>query len=220
MAIATRRKAAVFLRSLPKPQATALLAKLSPHEAAAVAGEMAAMAQVSREEEDAVMHEFAAAGAFRAENSHAAEASPFAFLHGLDAQELLLLIGDEHPQTIALVLSQLPARQAAETLAALSAEQQASVIGRITVTEQPSREIVHDLARAIRHRLIGPVKTPIGKSLARVAKMFGAMRPAAERKLLESIAQADPDLLQKIRRAIFGADVAACAEANVGNAAC
>jgi flagellar motor switch protein FliG len=220
MAIAARCKAAVFLRSLPKPQAAALLAKLSPHEAAAVTGEMAAMDQVSREEEDAVMREFAAAAAFRAENNHAAEASPFAFLHGLDAQELLTLIGDEHPQTIALVLSQLPPRQAAETLAALSAEQQASVIGRIAVTELPSREIVHDLASAIRHRLIGPVRTPIGRSLAKVAKMFAAMRPAAERKLLEGIAQADPALLQQIRRAIFGADVAACAEANASTAAC
>ncbi len=219
MAIAAVRKAAIFLKCLPKPQAAALLATLSRTEAAAVSAEMATIGEVSGEEEDAVIREFAA-GAFRAEKNRAAEASPFAFLHGLDAQELLTLIGDEHPQTIALVLSQLPARQAAETLAVLSAAQQASVVSRIATTEQPSREIVGELAAAIRRRLSGPVRDRVGKGLSSVAKMFGAMRPAAERKLLQGIAQADPELLRKIRLAMFGADVAACAEENLSSAAC
>ena len=219
MAIATLRKAAVFLASLPESQGAALLAKLSREEATAVSREMAAMGQVSDAEKEAVMREFAAAGPLKAEKARPAEASPFAFLHSLDTQELLTLLGDEQPQTIALVLSRLPARQAAETLSALPAEQQALVLSRIAATEQPSGEIIQELALAIRFRLSGPVKTPIGKGLARVAKMFGAMRPAAERKLLEGIAQADPDLLNKIRRAMFGADVAACVEANVSTAA-
>jgi flagellar motor switch protein FliG len=50
--------------------------------------------------------------------------------------------------------------------------------------------------------------------------MFGAMRPATERKLLGGIAEADPDLLRQIRRAMFGADVMACAEWNASGAAC
>jgi flagellar motor switch protein FliG len=220
MAITALRKAAILLSSLPQPQAAALLAKLSREEAAAVSAEMAAIGQVNREEEDAVMREFATAGVFRAERATVADASPLAFLHGLDVQDLLTLIGNEHPQTIALVLSLLPGRQAAEALAALSAEQQASVIGRIAATEQPSREIIDELANAIRRRLSGPVRVPIGRGPARVAKMFAAMRPAVERKLLESIAHADPDLLRKIRRAIFGADVAACGEEGASNAAC
>ncbi len=220
MAIATLRKAAVFLASLPEPQVAALLAKLAPQEAATVSREMAALGQVGGEEKDAVMREFAAAGALKTENARPAEASPFVFLHGLDTQELLTLIGDEHPQTIALVLSRLPARQAAEMLAVLPAEQQASILSRIAATEQPRREIIHELAIAIRHRLSGPVRTPISKGLAKVAKMFGAMRPAAERKLLEGIAQADPALLNKIRRAMFGADVAACVEGNASSPAC
>jgi flagellar motor switch protein FliG len=219
MAIAARRKAAVLLKTLPQPQAAALLAKLSREEAAAVADETAAIGQIAREEEDAVICEFAAAGHL-ANNCHSVAASPFAFLHGLDAQQLLTLIGDEHPQTIALVLSQLPARQAAETLAALPPQQQASVISRIATTEQPNLEIVEEVATAIHHRLSGPVRAPIAKGLSRVARMFGAMRPAAERKLLEGIAQADPALLQKIRRAIFGADVAACAESSANAASC
>jgi len=219
MVIATLRKAAVFLTSLPKPQGAALLVKLSPEEAAAVSTEMAAIGPISREEEEAVIREFAASGALQAESGRAAEVSPFEFLHDLDAQSLLTLIGDEHPQTIALLLSRLPARQAAETLAALSPDQQASVISRIATTEQPSREVIGELAAAVQRRLSGPVSIPIQRGLAKVAKMFGAMRPATERKLLAGIAQADPDLLCKIRRAMFGADVVASAEWNASGAA-
>jgi flagellar motor switch protein FliG len=220
MAIATFRKAAVLLTSLPKPQAAALLAKLTPDEAVAVSAEMAGVGRVGREEQEAVMREFAASGSRQADAGGVAEASPFAFLHGLDAQDLLSLIGDEHPQTIALVLSRLPARQAADTLAALSPDRQAAVVSRIATMEQPIAEIVGELADALRRRLSGPVKVPIGKGLAKLAKMFGSMCPAAERKLLGDIAQADPDLLSKIRAAMFGADVVACADANVSSAAC
>jgi flagellar motor switch protein FliG len=220
MAITALRKAAILLSSLPKPQAAALLAKLSAEKAAAVSAEMAAIGQVSREDEDAVMREFATAGVLRAEKPAVAEASPFAFLLGFSVQELLTLIGNEHPQTIALVLSLLPARQAAAAIAAFSPEQQSSVLSRIAATDQPSREIIDEVANAIRLRLSGPVKVPVGIGPAKVAKMFAAMRPAVERKLLESIAHADPDLLRKIRRAIFGADVAACGDGGAGDTAC
>jgi len=77
MAIAALRKAAVFLTSLPKPQAAGLLAKLSPEEAAAVSTAMAAIGRVSREEVEAVVREFAASGSLQAENRRAAEVSPF-----------------------------------------------------------------------------------------------------------------------------------------------
>lgn len=218
MAVALH-KAALFLRSLPDAQAAALLAKLSPAEAATVRGELAATVPGDEATREALIREFAAAVAAR-RNARQPEASPFAFLHGLDTQELLTLLGDEHPQTIALVLSQLPSRQAAEAIAALSGEPQAAVLSRIAATEQPSREIIDEVANALRRRLGGPVRTPIAKSFVRVAKMFGAMCPVAERKLLESIAQADPELLQKVRTAIFGHDVAACVEEGVSNAAC
>jgi flagellar motor switch protein FliG len=173
---------------------------------------MAAIGHVGRDEEEAVRREFAALGSFHADRGRAADTSPFAFIHDLDVQDLLTLIGDEHPQTIALLLSRLPAKQAADTLAALSPEQQASVISRIATTEPPSREVVAELAAALRRRLSGPVKVPVSRGLARVAKMFSGMLPATERKLLGGIAQADPDLLREIRRAMFGADVMACAE--------
>jgi len=41
--------------------------------------------------------------------------------------------------------------------------------------------------------------------------MLNVMEPAAERRLLGELAEADPQLVGKIRKALFGVDVAACA---------
>jgi hypothetical protein len=212
MAIAALRKAAVFLGSLPERQATGLLAKLSPAEAAAVSAELAAMGPIDRQEQEAVIGELAGSDTSEVRDGPAAAVSPFVFLDGIAVDELLAAIGDERPQTIALILSQLPAEQAAGVIAALPPRQQAAVVARLARIEQPIGEIVAEVADAVHRRLAGPVRAPIGRGMVRLVKMFGAMRPATERKLLGGVAQADPELLRAIRRAMFGPDVAACGE--------
>ena len=233
MAIANLRKAAAFLSSLPKQQAAGLLAALTPEQAAAVSAEMAAAGPIGREEQEAVKRELAASDSFRrqghrngdcpnfrvSENGTVPFDADFEFLDGLGPDDLLALIGEERPPTIALILSGLPAPQAAEVIAMLPADQQAAVIGRIATMQQPSEEILSDVADGLRQRLTGPVRVPVGRGMARVVKMFGAMPPAAERKLLGDIAEADPDLLWDIRRAMFGEDVAACADAELSGVA-
>jgi flagellar motor switch protein FliG len=219
MASASLRKAAVFLASLPDQQAVGLLAKLSPDGAAALSAEMTALGTVDNEEQEAAIRDFVVSASPPPSEPPAEQLSPFAFLNGVKANDLLAAIGSEQPQTIALVLSQLPAEQAADMIALLSPEQQASIVARIARIDQPSREIIAEVAEAVRCRIVGPVRVPIARGMARLVKMFGSMRPATERKLLSGIAQADPELLRAIRCAMFGPDVAACGEWNFTAAA-
>ena len=139
MANANLRKAAVFVMSLPGPQAAELLGRLTPEQTAAVSGEMPQRRQVNRSEQEAVVREFTiACGALRSRHTPCAVSkadgtrsvpatgaggtrsvpatSPFQFLHGLDADDLLALLADQLPQTIALILSYLPAQRAAEVI--------------------------------------------------------------------------------------------------------
>jgi flagellar motor switch protein FliG len=219
MAIAALHKAAVFLASLPEGQAAGLLAELSSAEAAAVSAEATAMGPVSREEEEAVIREFTTSASPAVEDRSPASVSPFEFLHDMGPNDLLLAIGNEHPQTVALILSQLPAEQAAGVIALLSPDQQASVIGRIARIAELDQQVVAEVADAVRRRLAGPERVPVSRGMARVVKMFGSMRPKTERQLLGGIAEADPELLRAIRRAMFGPDVAACSEWNLTAAA-
>jgi flagellar motor switch protein FliG len=208
MATANLRKAAVFVMSLPRPQAAELLARLTPEQAAAVSAEMAQLRQLAGGEQEAVVREFVAK----------ISASPFQFLHGLGAEDLLALLADQLPQTIAIILSYLPAQRAAEVIDLLAPERQAAVVDRIAALEQPGPEIVRDVAAAVQRRLAGARQQPrVG--LIGVVRMLNAMRPKAERKLLGEIAQADPNLLGQIRRAMFGDDVAARAGWDVVEAA-
>jgi flagellar motor switch protein FliG len=137
------------------------------------------------------------------------QAASFQFLRGLGGEDLLTILADEQPQTIALVLSHLPAEQAAKAVDALDPERQAAVLGRIAAIDPPSPAIVRDVAAGLHRRLVAAGWKP-RTSLSGVVKMLSAMRPAAERKLLGEIGQADPDLLGEIRRVMFGDDVAAC----------
>ena len=65
---------------------------------------------------------------------------PFAFLAKTDAENLLTFIQDEHPQTIALILSHIPANKAAEIMAGLAPEKQLEVVARVAGLDNTNPE--------------------------------------------------------------------------------
>jgi flagellar motor switch protein FliG len=183
-------KAAVFLRCLPEEQVALLLNKLTPQQALAVSAEMAGLREIDPEEQEAVAVEFAEATSLMMElegNSSdevdpsskgdlPSEAKRFEFLWDLGAKELATLLGNEHPQTTALILSHLPAQRAAETLAALPSERQSSVVRRIASMNRPSREIIADVEQYVQDRLNG-ANVREARGVAGVVKMLSSMRP-------------------------------------------
>ena len=64
------------------------------------------------------------------------QVKPFEFVRKTDATQLLSFIQDEHPQTIALILSYLSAGQAALIISALPPERQADVAKRIATMDR------------------------------------------------------------------------------------
>jgi flagellar motor switch protein FliG len=204
------RKAAVLMRSLSEDQVALLLSKLAPEQALAVSAEMAGLCSISPEEQEAVAVAFAEASSagMELEKNTSNEDKPFQFLWDIEPKELVALLGNEHPQTMALILSQLPTQQAAETISALPPDQQTSVTRRIAAISPPNPEIVDDVEQCLQSLLTG-VKDREALGVAGVVKILGAMRPSAERQLLHEIGQTDPDLLREIRQAMFGVDIAA-----------
>jgi flagellar motor switch protein FliG len=205
MGTSSLRKAAVVLLSLPSVQRSRLLGKLDAAQSAVVAEELNALSGVSETEQDAVAAEFAAA---RLGESRQHPAAPFQFLHGLGAAEILDLIADEQPQTIALILCQLPPRQAAGVLAELTPEGQISITGRIAAMNDTSPETIRDVEQALSRRLYGPTTQSTGnRRLAGVVRILNVMEPASERRLLSMLAKTAPELAHEIRLAMFGPDV-------------
>src|SRR5574344_759883 len=64
------------------------------------------------------------------------QVKPFEFIRKTDASQLLNFIQDEHPQTIALILSYLSSSQASAIIASLSTDSYAHVVNRTATMER------------------------------------------------------------------------------------
>jgi flagellar motor switch protein FliG len=78
---------------------------------------------------------------------------PFEFIRKTEPSQVLNFIQDEHPQTIAMILSYLSSSQAALILGALSAEMQADVAKRIALMDRTSPDVVKEVERVLERKL-------------------------------------------------------------------
>jgi flagellar motor switch protein FliG len=226
------RKAAILLMSLPQEEAAKLMAKLSPKEVEAVSVEIAKLTNVTGDEQEHVIEEFAVANPSAASGSSGGldlakalvekalgknavstidnlrqqiEAVPFGFLKNVDSQNLLTFIIDEHPQTIALVMCHLAPAQAADIIAGLPSDRQLSVVRRIATMGQTNPEIINEVERGLESRIAGVMSQSFENAggVESVAEVLNVIDRATERSLLENLAQENPDLVEEIRRLMF-----------------
>jgi flagellar motor switch protein FliG len=197
------RKAAVLLASLPKEEAAKLMARLSPKQVELVSSETAAIGTLSSDEQESAIQEFAeAATSSLGKGSdilvqQQIEAIPFDFLREVDSQNLLPFILDEHPQTIALILSHLQPAQAADILSGLPSDRQPAVIRRIAGMGRINREIIREVETGLERRLSSVISQQFDSvgGVERVAEILNATDSATERSLLENLAYEDPELV-------------------------
>lgn len=226
------RKAAVLLMSLPEEDAAALLGKLTPKQVEVVSIEIAKLGRLSGTEQETVIQEFAGvnpaalgvAGGGLEVASHLVEKAlgdqagktlenvrqsiqslPFGFLKKVDPQNLLTFIMDEHPQTIALILSHLSSAFGAEILKGLPADRQLQVIRRIAHMGQTNPEVIAEVERGLESRMANLMNQSFEKAggVNSVAEILNVTDRATERSLLESLSQEDPELVDEIRRLMF-----------------
>ncbi len=232
MAGSTLRKAAILLMSLPQEDAGSLMSKLPAKQVEAVSIEIAKLGSLSGDEQEAVISEFAdvspgsvgvGAGGLDLAKSlvekalgknaggtldsvrQSIEALPFGFLQKVDSQNLLTFIIDEHPQTIALILSHLPAQNAATIIAGLPSDRQLSVVRRIATMNQTNPEMIQEVEKGLENRMSSVMSQQFEAAggVASVAEILNVTDRATERTLMENLAQEDPDLVEEIRRLMF-----------------
>ena len=144
----------------------------------------------------------------------------FSSLRQVDPQQLAKFIQDEHPQTIALVLSHLDASQAAALLIALCPRKHGTTVAiRMAGLEQISPESVRTIAAVSGQKDQKSGRTQPG-SLRRSPGRGGHVQPVGRDQiaieLLESLEQDDPTLSEGIRRFMFVFEDLASAGCRVG----
>ncbi len=133
------------------------------------------------------------------------QVKPFEFVRKTDATQLLSFIQDEHPQTIALILSYLSAGQAALIISALPPERQADVAKRIATMDRTSPDVIKEVERVLESKLANLVNqdyTIIG-GVDQVVEILNSTDRGTEKHIMEILEIEDPELADNIRKKMF-----------------
>jgi flagellar motor switch protein FliG len=233
-AISGRRKAAILCVSLGTAGAAEIFRHLTDDVLEKLTVEMARLPEVKPEHAELVHQEVIdtayargyiaeggvryarevlerAVGAERAEEilsrlANVIESTPFEFLRSTPPEQVLAFIRTEHPQTIALVLANLPTTElAAKVMQLLPAEQQTDIALRIATMGQTPPDVVKEVAAVMATKLQNVIQqeySAVGgvQSLAEI--LNNADRPT-ERNVLEHLAEVNPELADEVRSMLF-----------------
>ena len=231
----SRQKVAVLMIALGQDTSAEILKYMNDYEIEDIAQTIAELRTVTTDQEDEVLEEFEtmlmagkyvsmggidfargtlekAMGPRRAQSMldrvTATTSGGFYLLRNIAPNQIAPFISKEHPQTIALILSQLDPSQAAGVLNILPEELQSEVTYRVAAMENISpqvlREIEDTLANELQAILTGQI-TEIGgpKKVAEILNMTGR---STEKAVLERLDSQDPEIAEEIRNMMFTFD--------------
>lgn len=232
-AMSRRQKAAALVMAVGTDRAAPMLAHLSDDEQETLALEVANLGDVDPEQMADILGEFReeatarghiVSGSLdaarhllrRTRGSEADEVierlvatvrvSPFRFLRDRDPGEVAQYLSEEHPQTVALVLSHLPAGLAAQILAGFGAEAQRDVAMRVATLGPATPEVVHHVEEALKRRLgesKGHARRGEDDGIRELASILNSSDRGTERVILASLEESDPTLADQIRELMF-----------------
>ena len=130
---------------------------------------------------------------------------PFEFVRKTEPSQLLNFIQDEHPQTIAMILSYLSAAQASVVLGALPPEKQADVARRIAQMDRTSPDIIKEVERVLERKLASLVNqdyTIVG-GIDAIVNILNNVDRSTEKHIMESLEIEEPELADEIRKKMF-----------------
>ncbi len=232
-ALSSRQKAAVMLMCLGPECSSNVIRHLEEEHVEALSLEVARLDRVTPDQRETVIgefHELAVAQDFIAEGGVerakalleeafggdraeemikrvvlAMQVVPFEFLKKADPTQLCTFIQDEHPQTIALILSYMPITAAAEVLSRLPGDLRAEVAGRIAQMDQTPPEVIRRVEQVLEKKLssvLSQEMTQAGGPKALV-DLLNRVDRATERLIMDSLTETNPELAEVVKNMMF-----------------
>ncbi|WP_372590685.1 flagellar motor switch protein FliG [Fervidobacterium pennivorans subsp. carthaginiensis] len=228
-----RRKAAILLVTMGPEKAARVLKNLEESEVEMLTIEIANLGKVTNEERKAVLEEFqnltkaremiVSGGieyakemlikAFGPEKAMQIierlvsnlSVKPFEFMRNADVMQIVNFLQSEHPQTIALVLSFLEPRIAAQVLSALPENLQIEVIKRISLLERASPDVVKEVEKLLEKKFAGVTTQTLSAvgGLDTAAEIMNNLDRSTEKNIMERLTYESPELAEEIRRRMF-----------------
>jgi len=135
--------------------------------------------------------------------------SSFEILRSADPIQVANLLAEEHPQTIALVLSYLEAKLAADIMTSLPSELQVEVTLRLANMDRVSPNVVDVIERGLKHKLSGVISVAGFRETGGVAflvKMLNQVDRGVQKTIFEALEPINPNLVEEIRANMFTFD--------------
>ncbi len=227
------QKVALILVAFGVEKASAILKNLKDKEVEKISIEIAKMQNIPAEMLSSVIEEFydmmmankfivqggidyarqmleAAWGKKKAEEvikrvEAATEVSAFYLLQTVDDKQLLNFLQNEHPQTAALILSNLKPKQAASILSELPEEYQYEIAYRIATMEKTSPDLVEDIESVLREQLGSVFGGNLSKTggVETVAEILNSVSRTSEKNILTHLRERDTELVEEITDLMF-----------------
>ena len=137
--------------------------------------------------------------------SNAMQTRAFDFVRKSNYKNLAMMLQNEHPQTIAFVLSYVTAEQASRVISSFPKQLQLDVIKRIAVLDSVSPEIVKIVESVLEKRFSSMISvdlTEIG-GVNYVAEIMNHTDRTTERYIFDELNKTDPELSNEIRKLMF-----------------
>lgn len=228
-----RQKVAIVIIALGPKAGAEVFKHLKPEEMDELTLEIAALGPISSELKQKVLNEFyetavaqnyltegglayarsvleQALGPERANEvlerlAAAIQVSPFEFLRRTDASQILNVVSNEHPQTVALILAYLPPDTAGQVVSSLPAELQSEVAMRLALMDRTAPEVIREIENVLERKLSKVINqdfTTAGGVKALV-EVLGKVDRSTEKTILESLEEQSPELADEVRRLMF-----------------
>lgn len=130
---------------------------------------------------------------------------PFDFARKADPSQILNFIQNEHPQTIALILSYLNPRQAGVILSSLPQEVQADIARRIATMESTSPEVISEIESVLERKLSSTFTQDYTETggIDAVVEVLNGVDRQTEKTILDALEIQDPELAEEIKKRMF-----------------
>ncbi|MBU1864643.1 MAG: flagellar motor switch protein FliG [Candidatus Omnitrophica bacterium] len=133
------------------------------------------------------------------------ERVPFDLLREIEPGQIFNFIQNEHPQTIALILSYLRPEQSSVILSQLLPEKQVEVVKRIATMSQTAPDVLQEIERVLRKKISSFTSGEVSRAggVKAVAEVLNRADRATEKSILEALDEENPEIADEIKKLMF-----------------
>lgn len=130
---------------------------------------------------------------------------PFAIARKADAHQLLNVISNEHPQTIALILCYLQSEKSAQIMGELPEDIQWEVAYRIASMDNTSPMVIKEIEKVLNNKLSSVVRTDMTAlgGVEAIVDILNQVDRTTEKNITEGLERQNPELAEKIKQSMF-----------------